>query len=163
MTDRRSFSRRIAGAGIALFAGAQESMAQSHTEPAGKTLRMKITGRGADHDRIGRVPQDHNRCRHHRLRGRHTAFSCLRRQEHAGIRPVVETLSRRFLELIDVKQLHGRRAGRVLAGPSAFHGINRPKQGFCMNTAAQFSPSSASLAREGAARADQNRELVCTI
>jgi hypothetical protein len=28
------------------------------------------------------------------------------RQEHAGIRPVVETLIRRFLELIDVKQLH---------------------------------------------------------
>jgi galactonate dehydratase len=44
MTNRRSFSRRIAGAGIALFAGAQESMAQSPTAPAGKTLRMKITG-----------------------------------------------------------------------------------------------------------------------
>jgi hypothetical protein len=44
MTNRRSFSRRIAGAAIALFAGAQESMAQSHTAAAGKTLRMKITG-----------------------------------------------------------------------------------------------------------------------
>ena len=45
MTNRRYFSKRIAGAGIALFAGAQETRAQS-SPPAGggrKTLRMKIT------------------------------------------------------------------------------------------------------------------------
>lgn len=45
MTNRRSFSRKIAGAGIALFAGARESMAQNSPSPGNgkKTLRMKIT------------------------------------------------------------------------------------------------------------------------
>ena len=45
MTNRRSFSKKFAGAGIALFAGASQSTSQSSNPAASgrKTLRMKIT------------------------------------------------------------------------------------------------------------------------